>query len=42
MFSLNSLNSVTKKNQKMKITGLEPMISCVRDGDSTAVPQRHG
>ena len=26
------------KNQKMRIVGLEPMISCVRDRDDTTVP----
>ena len=42
MLSLNSANSVTKKfKSKRKIAGLEPRISCVRDIDSTTVPQRH-
>ena len=41
MFSLNSLNSVTKKYLKKKISnvGLEPRISCVRDRDDTTRPQ---
>ena len=42
MFSLNSLNSVTKKLIKYKKgnVGLEPRISCVKDRDDTPRPQR--
>ena len=40
MISINSVNSVTKKIKKFAV--FESTISCVRDGDNTAAPQRHG
>ena len=40
-FSLNSLNSVTKTFFLKKIPVLEPTVSCVRNRDSTTVPQTH-
>ena len=43
MFSLNSVNLLKKivLFKKKRIAVLEPTISCVRDIDSTTVPQRH-
>ena len=40
MFSLNSLNSVTKIFV-IAVKGLEPATSCARDQDATTVPVRH-
>ena len=42
MFSLNSANSVTKRNEesKKKIVGLEPRISCVRDRETLPLSHR--
>ena len=39
MFLLNSANSMTKVSV-IKIKGLEPAISCVRDEDDTTAPVR--
>ena len=40
MFSLNSLNSVTRIF-RITVKGFEPSISCVRDQDATTAPERH-
>ena len=40
MFSLNSLNSVTKIFV-VAVKGSEPATSCVRDQDATTVSARH-